>query len=113
MSSTGPGTFKIAPFRANGLWGAAAKSNTTLLRFREPVYRSLRAYSRPLDLSRFDGRGWIESGEDLEYIGAALDAARHYPVLPPGRELAPADPDLVELCFARSLPSGLYKPAID
>ncbi|MBN2420426.1 MAG: hypothetical protein JXL81_13640 [Deltaproteobacteria bacterium] len=32
----------IAVFRENGHWGAVAKSNFTSLRYREPVYRSLR-----------------------------------------------------------------------
>ncbi|TNF40384.1 MAG: hypothetical protein EP313_04590, partial [Bacteroidetes bacterium] len=79
----------IAVFREGGCWGAVAKSNTTVLRFREPVYRtlrelamsyfdmyynlngqkSLRSYSRTIDLSRFDDRNWETTEEDLEYIG--------------------------------------------
>src|SRR6478752_7460841 len=64
----------IAVYRDNGCWGTIAKSNYSGLQFREPVYRSLRelvmsyfehyynldgektlrAYSRPLSLARFD-----------------------------------------------------------
>src|SRR5579884_3054267 len=67
----------LAIYRIDGHWGAIAKSNFTGLRFREPVYRSLRelamsyfndyfnlrgertlrAFSRPVDLSRFDHLG--------------------------------------------------------
>src|SRR5690606_26443876 len=65
----------IAVFRRRGLWGAVSKSNFVLLRYREPIYRSLRElaltyfefyysiegkktlreFSRPLDLRTFDG----------------------------------------------------------
>lgn len=73
----------LALFRRNGCWGAIAKSNFVWLRFREPVYRSLRelamsyfevyysvdklkalrGYTRPLDISRFDQTpyAWDES----------------------------------------------------
>ena len=40
----------IAVYKKNGLFGAVAKSNTTLLRFREPVYRTI----RELVMSYFD-----------------------------------------------------------
>ena len=59
----------IAPFRVNGKWGAISKTNYVCLRWRDPVYRSvrelamsyfheyakgprktLRSYSRPFDL---------------------------------------------------------------
>ncbi len=66
----------VAVFRSRGHWGAIAKSNFSGLRYREPVHRSLRelvmsyfegyinlrgdrtlrAYSRPVDLARFDRR---------------------------------------------------------
>src|SRR5665647_1355063 len=35
----------IAVFREGKCWGAIAKSNTTVLRFREPVYRSPVSYT--------------------------------------------------------------------
>jgi hypothetical protein len=87
----------LALFREKGdrgAWGAVAKSNYAGLRFREPVYRtlrelamsyfdhyynvraekSLRAMTRPVDLSRFDPRGWETAKEDLwdvsEYLGS-------------------------------------------
>jgi hypothetical protein len=122
----------IAVFREEGLWGAIAKSNTTLLRFREPVYRCLRelvmsyfemyfntkgektltSYTRPVNLARFDRRGWMTAGQDLEYISDYLFEIPHIPLLPKkGRKrLNRADKDLMRACFLGSLPSGLYKP---
>ena len=37
----------LALYRVDGCWGAVAKSNYTALRYREPVYRSLRTRVRP------------------------------------------------------------------
>jgi len=91
----------IAVFRVDGHWGAVAKSNFTSLRFREPVYRSLRelimsyfdfffnvdgykslrSYSRPFDLTMFESRNWATTDEDLEYIGDKIESLHHYPVV--------------------------------
>src|ERR1044071_9842323 len=69
----------LALFKIHGHWGAIAKSNFSGCRYREPVYRTLRElalsyfhtyfnlrgertlrrYSRPVDLARFDRRGWM------------------------------------------------------
>ena len=122
----------IAVFKERGLWGAVAKSNFTLIRFREPVYRSLRelvmsyfdvyfnplgdktmrSYSLPLDLSRFDGRDWMTTDEDLEYIGDKLNAIKHIPVITRGmiRRLNRADGDLVKAGLLGAKPEGLYRP---
>lgn len=122
----------IAVFKERGRWGAVAKSNFTVLRFREPVYRSvrelvmsyfdvyfnaigqktMRSFSRPLDLCRFDRRGWATADEDLGYIGDALDAAPHFRVLTPAmvRALNPADPDLIRAGLLGSKKSGLFRP---
>lgn len=122
----------VAVFRRNGLWGAVAKSNTTMLRFREPVYRTLRelvmsyfemyfntkgdkslvSYSRPVNLARFDRRRWMTAAEDLDFIGDHLFAVRHINVVPDRlrKQLNPADKEVVRACFLGSLPSGLYRP---
>jgi len=122
----------IAVFRENGFWGAVAKSNTTLLRFREPVYRGLRelvmsyfemhfntkgdkslvSYSRPVNLARYDHRQWMTDTEDLDYIGDYLFAIRHTNVTPEAQRklLSKADREVVKACFMGSVPSGLYKP---
>ncbi len=122
----------IAVFRRAGAWGAVAKSNYTTLRFREPVFRSirelvmsyfevyfnpwgrktLREYSRPFDLSRFDRSRWMTTDEDLEDIGDALDRSPHVRVMTPAmvRRLEPADPALVKAGLMGAKKEGLFKP---
>lgn len=92
----------IALYRERGLWGGIAKSNFAGLRFRAPVYRTLRelalsyfehyynlrgertlrAYSEAVDLSRLDPQGWMTSQENVWCVPEMLIAARHYPLLP-------------------------------
>jgi hypothetical protein len=105
----------IAVYRVNGHWGAIAKSNFSGLRFRAPVYRTLReltmsyfedyinlrgdrtlrAYSRPVDLARFDRlhAGWMTSEADLWWIPEYLVGIPHTHLLAPGieRSLSRAD----------------------
>lgn len=95
----------IAVYRERGHWGALAKSNFAGLRYREPVYRSLRelamsyfddylnlrgertlrAYSRPVDLSRFDRThpGWMVAEGDLWFVPEHLVHVAHRPLLTP------------------------------
>jgi hypothetical protein len=92
----------IALYREHGLWGSIAKSNFAGLRFRAPIYRSLRelalsyfehyynlrgertlrCYSRPVNLARLDRRDWMSAEEDVWFVPDALIAARHYPLFP-------------------------------
>jgi hypothetical protein len=94
----------LAIFRQRGCWGAIAKSNYAGLRFREPVYRSLRelamsyfehyynpagektlrTYSRPVNLRRFDRIGWMTSEEDLWPISDYLFSIPHTRLLTSG-----------------------------
>jgi hypothetical protein len=98
----------IAVYRTNGHWGAIAKSNFSGLRCRAPVYRSLRelvmsyfedyinlrgertlrAYSRPVNLASFDRAhpGWMTSDTDLWWIPEHLLDIRHTPILTPTLE---------------------------
>ncbi|MFH1112271.1 MAG: hypothetical protein V1712_04405 [Patescibacteria group bacterium] len=91
----------IAVFKQNGSWGALSKINHYGLRYRDPVFRdirelvmsyfneyfiengkkTLRSYSLPVDLSRFDKRGWMTSEKDVWYIAEYLDEIRHYSVI--------------------------------
>jgi hypothetical protein len=122
----------IAVFKENNRWGAIAKSNTTLLRFREPVYgslrelvmsyfemyfntegfKSLRTYSRPVNLARFDNRNWMTTNEDLEYIGDYLYKIPHMKILSNSeiKKLQRADKDIMKACFLGSNAAGLFKP---
>jgi hypothetical protein len=96
----------IAIYRVNAHWGAIAKSNYTGCRYREPVYRSLRelalsyfdvyfnlrrerslrTFSRPVNLARFDGREWMTTDEPLWFIAEYLFEIHHYRLLPAGME---------------------------
>lgn len=92
----------IALYRERGLWGGIAKSNFAGLRFRAPVYRTLRelalsyfdhyfnlrgdrtlrSYSVPVNLNRLDGRHWMTAEDDVWCVPELLIAARHYPIVP-------------------------------
>ncbi|MFZ2285610.1 MAG: hypothetical protein WAV93_01375 [Bacteroidales bacterium] len=122
----------IAVFREGNCWGAIAKSNTTVLRFREPVYRSLRelamsyfemyynlkghktlrSYSRTMDLSRFDDRNWETTEDDLEFIGDYTYTVRHYPLLTKKQiiSLNKVPKYLYDAGFTGADIDGLYKP---
>jgi len=92
----------LAIFQVRGRWGAIAKSNYSGLRYREPVYRTLRelamsyfehyfnlrkektlrGYSRPVNLTRFDSLGWMTAEEDPWTIPEYLCSIAHTPLLP-------------------------------
>jgi hypothetical protein len=108
----------VAVFKLRGHWGAVGKSNFAGLRFREPVYRTvrelvmsyfehyynlegektLRRYSRPLDLSRFDYLDWMTAQEDLWEVNNFFLEWPHYRLLTPAmeRSLARMDRRLFE-----------------
>ena len=97
----------LAVYKDDGHWGAIAKSNFSGLRFRPAVYRSLRelamsyfedyvnlrgertlrGYSRPVDLSRFDRLhpGWTVAATDLWWIAEHLVHVRHTPLVTPAQ----------------------------
>jgi hypothetical protein len=121
----------LAVFTEDGCWGAVAKSNTTVLRYREPVYRSLRelvmsyfevyfntvgqktlrSYSRPLDLATLDPRGWLTDEDDLGWIGDKLDELQHLPVVTAAqiRRLSAVDTALMKAGFLGAVQAGLYQ----
>jgi len=106
----------IAVFRSRSLWGAIATSKFTGLRYREPVYRTLRelamsyfeqyfnlagertlrGYGRPVNLARFDRLRWMTSAEALWPIAEHLERIPHIPLLPAtaARRLTSLGPDL-------------------
>jgi hypothetical protein len=91
----------LAVFRRSGRWGAITKTNHAVLRYREPVYKSIRelamsyfheyflddgkktmrSFSKPLDLRKFNSRGWMTDEEDLWYVSKALDLVPHERIL--------------------------------
>ena len=88
----------IAVFRRDNFWGAISKTNGTPLRYRDPVYRSLReltmsyfheyynkkyqktlrSYSRAFDLRTVDPALWITCDENCWEIHDRLLHARHF-----------------------------------
>jgi hypothetical protein len=111
----------IAVYREKGAWGSVARSNYSGLRFREPVFRTvrelalsyvesyfnlarektLRRYSRPVSLARFDRRRWMTSEDDLWYVAEHLVTIRHYRLLTRAQEKGLARVD------ARTFGAGL------
>jgi len=103
----------IAPFKVKGFWGALSKSNHLILRYRDPVYKTIHelvmsyfneyyledggktmiSYSRPLNLKAF-GTKWITHEDDLWDIDDELDKIKHFAVAPKEvmRELRKVDP---------------------
>jgi hypothetical protein len=94
----------IAIYKIDGHWGAIAKSNYTGCRYREPVYRSLRelaisyfdvyfnlrgerslrTFSRPINLARFDHLNWMTTEKPVWFIVEYLLTIPHTPLLKPG-----------------------------
>jgi hypothetical protein len=121
----------IAVYHSGG-WGAVAQSNTTMLRSREPVYRSirelvmsyfdgyfnlngyksLRSYSAPVNLRKFDTLFWRSTEDSLDSIEAFLYRSRHHPLITKTmeRRLAKAEPIVMRACFLGSNRKGLYQP---
>ncbi|HEV2995134.1 MAG TPA: hypothetical protein VGW99_04180 [Chthoniobacterales bacterium] len=91
----------IAIFKLRGHWGAVAKSNFTGCRYREPVYRSLRElamsyfniyfnlrfertlrrYSRSVNLARFDHLNWMTTDKPIWFIAEYLCEIPHISLL--------------------------------
>ncbi len=90
----------VTVFRQYGCWGAISKTNHPVLRYREPVYKTirelvmsyfheytkdgiktLRSYSMPVNISRFDKLGWTTSEKDVWYIPEYLLKVSHKQIL--------------------------------
>ncbi len=97
----------VALYRRGGRWGAISKTNHASLRFRDPIYRSvrelaasyfheyfinrtgektLRSFSSPLRLKKF-GSDWVTAEADLDFIAEALDALPHQSLYPRANEM--------------------------
>ena len=92
----------IAVFRQHGHWGAISKTNHAVLRYREPIYKTirelvlsyfheyiknstrkktLRSYTNPINLKQFNGKGWVTDEKNLWYIVNKIFATKHIPLL--------------------------------
>jgi hypothetical protein len=99
-SASGDDDHVVALFKVNGLFGAISKTNHAVLRYRDPVYKTirelvlsyfheyflddgrktLRSYA-VTDLSRFDRKGWMTSEDDVSYIERYLFRIPHTPIV--------------------------------
>lgn len=111
----------IAVYRVRGSWGAIAKSHFTGLRDRMPIYRTLRelalsyfedyfnlrgyrtlrTYSRPVDLSRFDHLNWMTSERSVWFVPT------HLLNIPHTRLISPAQAKRLHLVDRLSIDAGL------
>lgn len=87
----------VALYRRNGCWGTLSKTNSAILRDRDPVYRTLRElamsyfheytnkrgrktlreYSRAFDLRSMDPALWVSGEKDVWDLVERLDAHPH------------------------------------
>ncbi len=124
----------LAVFKYNGRYGAVAKSNFAGLRYREPVYASLRelamsyfemfynieglktlrGYTRPMDLSRYDRYEWETLPAGVELVVRRFYALRSTPLLDEEavRFLSPIDRRSYEAGMLGANYDGIYKPAV-
>jgi hypothetical protein len=122
----------IAIFKRDEHWGAVAKSNFVGLRYREPIYRSLRelvisyfegyynlegirslrSYARPLNLDTLKRLDWQTQDQAMEQIAKRLDALRRVPVLTPKMiaNLSPLDRRSYEAGMLGADMAGMYWP---
>ncbi|MFH0969078.1 MAG: hypothetical protein V1804_01075 [Patescibacteria group bacterium] len=91
----------VAVFKKHSKWGAISKTNHATLRYRDPIYNSIRelamsyfheyydeygdknmrSYSVPVNLKIFDKKGWMATKEEVGYISKYLDKVKHFPIL--------------------------------
>jgi hypothetical protein len=122
----------LAIYRIDGCWGALAKSNFVGLRFREPVYRSLRelvmsyfesyfnvngaktmrSYTRPIHLKKYDALGWLWDDHGVDVIEKELKRLKSIPLITPAMadRLNTADPLNYQAGLSAANNGGLYQP---
>lgn len=121
----------LAIFRVNGCYGAVAKSNFATLRYREPVYRSLRelvvsyfdvsfnqarertlrAYTRPLNLAAYDHYDWMLRDAGVDQIEKRMQALRPIALFSAEQiaGLTPVDERFYQAGMLGVNEAGLYK----
>lgn len=121
----------LAVFKKNGGWGSIGKSNFVGLRYREPIHhtlrelmmsyfeqyynvagqKTLRSYTKPLNLSVFDRLDWMTDDKAMEVIGKRLDLLKRYPLLNKKMEknLQKVDQRSYKAGLIGSDPKGLFK----
>lgn len=92
----------ICIFKINGYWGAISKTNHSVLRWRDPIYKdyreiaksyfheyflddgekTLESYSKPYDVWKKFRLDWVVSENDLDEIALSLDKSKHFNFVP-------------------------------
>lgn len=92
----------ICAFKQNGFWGAISKTNHSVLRYRDPIYKTARelvmsyyheyfldtgektlaSFSKPFDVWQKFGDSWINLETDLDFMVEALDHSTHFEFVP-------------------------------
>lgn len=121
----------ICVYKTQTGWGSISKSNTTMLRGRSPVYRSIRelvmsyfdfyfnlegelslyAYTDPINLNKFNHWNWRTTDDDLMEMGMLFNDIVHYELmnLKELKRLPRVHPKVKEACFLGADPHGLYQ----
>ena len=105
----------IALFKRGRLWGAISKSNGAYLRYRDPIFKTLRelalsyffeytkgrkktlrTYSVSVDLRKVDPKLWVTNGKFCEEMVDILTEARHFDLVPRGQHKRLRPIDIVE-----------------
>ena len=88
----------VAVYKRHGCWGSISKTNHAVLRYREPIYRNihelavsffheyfthhgvktLRSYSLPINLSRFNKQEWTTGAKNMWHIPEYIDNVKHF-----------------------------------
>ncbi|MDB5225398.1 MAG: hypothetical protein JWL87_350 [Candidatus Adlerbacteria bacterium] len=93
----------VALFKVGGRWGAISKTNHPVLRWRDPVYTSVRelavsyfheyflfsgektlkSHSDAFSLHPYPLERWLTTEDDLDWLATELDKAKHFPIASP------------------------------
>ncbi len=120
----------ITVYKGKHGWGSLSKSNTTLLRGRDPVFKnihelvmsyfefyfnvkgekSLYSYSNPIDLNRYNHWEWRTTDNDLDPMGQSFCDEDHFEIMSIRelRKLPKVSKHVFDACFMGANPDGLY-----
>lgn len=107
----------ISVFKVDGFWGAISKTNHSVLRYREPIYKTirelvmsyfheyfldsglktLREYSVPFNLNYFNNISWRTTDKHLSQIMMQLDKIKHFKILNKKQESNLRKADKIEI----------------
>lgn len=114
-------------------WGCISKSNTTMLRGRDPVYRDIRelvmsyfdfyfnlngnkalyAFTKPINLNRYNHWNWRTTDQNLDDMGRSFNDLDHYEIISARslKKLPRAQKMVKDACLLGADKSGLFNPS--